>query len=345
MKKVGQFLACFLPFIIFLVIQFIVTLVVEVGVIVKYFAENGGFGDDYLDFIIGLATDTDFLLKVTVSFQIVALIVGAILYYFAFKEKNIENPLKVVGGPGALYIICAFVGVEFFVGFLLQLLFVVAPEIMESYQKLIEQSGLGDMTLFSTIATLVMAPLAEELYFRGMTFKFARKFTSNFWVANCIQAAIFGLAHMNLVQGVYAFVLGLTLGYIYKKFNSLYASMLAHLTFNFAGTYINNWVYGNAGENENMIMWITTGIAVVLIVVFFFLIINDKKAREREQLFDGRYRMEYAMANAAPAPQPMYMPDGTVVPPVAQMPQDPNMMPQGNDAVFTGENRNENKEQ
>jgi hypothetical protein len=38
-----------------------------------------------------------------------------------------------------------------------------------------------------------------------------------FWVANILQAVLFGIYHMNPLQGIYAFFIGLFLGYVCHK--------------------------------------------------------------------------------------------------------------------------------
>ena len=57
---------------------------------------------------------------------------------------------------------------------------------------------------------------------------------------------------MNWIQGIYAFLLGLILGWLCKRFKTLAAPMLLHMFFNFSGTYIaalidplpeNIWLY------------------------------------------------------------------------------------------------------
>ena len=59
-----------------------------------------------------------------------------------------------------------------------------------------------------------------------------------FWAANLMQAVLFGIFHMNWIQGIYAFVLGLVLGWICEKGGSIYFSMFFHILFNFWGTII-----------------------------------------------------------------------------------------------------------
>ena len=57
----------------------------------------------------------------------------------------------------------------------------------------------------------------------------------SFITANIIQAALFGIMHGNLVQGTYAFVLGVILGYVYYKYQSLVIPILFHMSFNIFG--------------------------------------------------------------------------------------------------------------
>jgi len=114
----------------------------------------------------------------------------------------------------------------------------LVPDIMAEYNMLMEDNGIGSLTFLSTIATLVLAPLSEELIFRGLTLHYLKKTGIAFWAANFIQAALFGISHLNPIQGIYAFLLGLVLGWLCKSFKNLTAPMLFHMLFNFAGTYL-----------------------------------------------------------------------------------------------------------
>ena len=49
-----------------------------------------------------------------------------------------------------------------------------------------------------------------------------------FMAANILQAVLFGIYHMNLIQGIYAFVLGFILGYTAEYFHSIWAAVLLH---------------------------------------------------------------------------------------------------------------------
>lgn len=95
----------------------------------------------------------------------------------------------------------------------------------------------NDEALFSIpfylrlIAYVVVAPLAEELLFRGIIFRKAKEFMP-LWVAMVVSAVAFGLYHGNLQQGLYAFLCGCALAWVYAVTDSFAVSVLFHATAN-----------------------------------------------------------------------------------------------------------------
>ena len=57
-------------------------------------------------------------------------------------------------------------------------------------------------------------------------------------MANLIQALLFGIFHMNIVQGIYTCLLGFLLGYMAYRYDSILAPMITHALFNLFGTLI-----------------------------------------------------------------------------------------------------------
>lgn len=189
----------------------------------------------------------------------IILIVGGILllivfvpwYYFGCGRPKITGEsMKRTFSPRALLMVLAIaVGLNYGISCLLQLVYVEAPQLLEDYMELMESSGLG-VNFWANAAAVILAPLGEELIFRGVAFFYACKAVSGmknpraaFWIANCTQALLFGIYHMNLVQGLYAFFIGLALGYLRQKYNSLLPGMLAHLIFNGMSTILGEVIY------------------------------------------------------------------------------------------------------
>ncbi len=130
-----------------------------------------------------------------------------------------------------------------------------APVLYERYVQVAEAAGLGvhPAVIF---ASIVLAPIGEELLCRGIIFNYAGMVTKGmknkeveFWVANVIQALMFGIMHANWIQGSFAFVIGLGLGWLRRRYNSLYPSMLAHLTVNFLSSFAMGYVFLILPEN------------------------------------------------------------------------------------------------
>ncbi len=81
------------------------------------------------------------------------------------------------------------------------------------------------------VAIVILAPLAEEVFFRGVVFNaFLRE--GGRWWAFIGSAALFSLIHLSLVSLVPIFLLGLALAWVYDRTGSLLAPMAMHATVN-----------------------------------------------------------------------------------------------------------------
>ena len=85
----------------------------------------------------------------------------------------------------------------------------------------------------SIIILLIVAPLTEELLFRGIIL---RGFLKNYPAikANLVQSLFFSLIHFNIWQYSSAFIVGLFLGWLYLKTGSWLICFFVHSFFNFA---------------------------------------------------------------------------------------------------------------
>lgn len=77
------------------------------------------------------------------------------------------------------------------------------------------------------LAAAVIAPIAEEIFFRGYVFTAARR-TYGVPVAFALSAVLFGLAHLNLQALIPILLIGLVFCYVYWKTGSLVPTMVAH---------------------------------------------------------------------------------------------------------------------
>lgn len=137
----------------------------------------------------------------------------------------------------------------------------------QSYIQLLENSGLSNPNIVIIVAVVLFAPICEELVFRGITLELAGRGTNQFWLMNTIQAFFFGLSHMNLVQSTYAFVLGLMLGVIRKKTDSIIIPIIVHILFNLCGVLLPEQFEGLLENNIAKIVIYTCSCLITLAVL------------------------------------------------------------------------------
>jgi membrane protease YdiL (CAAX protease family) len=105
----------------------------------------------------------------------------------------------------------------------------------KSAMNLQQYFGGADFTVVHAAAVLLyggfLVPLAEELLFRGLLFRWLRQ-RLDFWAAAGISAAAFGIAHQRPDQMVIAGLLGLPMAWLYEKSRSLAPAILMHQTYN-----------------------------------------------------------------------------------------------------------------
>lgn len=87
-------------------------------------------------------------------------------------------------------------------------------------------------TVLALLATIVVAPVTEELLCRYGMLNTLLQRKEPVVFAIIAQAVLFGLTHGNLVQIAYAVVIGIGLGYLAYKTKSVTYSIVAHSAFN-----------------------------------------------------------------------------------------------------------------
>ena len=91
-----------------------------------------------------------------------------------------------------------------------------------------------DSPFWFFIVGAVFAPLVEEIFFRGFLFQGFRERYG--WVTGMIlSAAVFAVAHLDLVVLIPTFILGCLLAYLYHRSNSIWPGIILHFLVNSFG--------------------------------------------------------------------------------------------------------------
>ncbi|MBN2560955.1 MAG: CPBP family intramembrane metalloprotease [Phycisphaerae bacterium] len=85
----------------------------------------------------------------------------------------------------------------------------------------------------TVIGALVLAPIVEELFFRGLLQTALARWWRSQWLAVVFSGCAFGLLHMQAIDTVPALAFfGVVLGYLYARTGSLVLVILLHAVFN-----------------------------------------------------------------------------------------------------------------
>ncbi|MGL5084239.1 MAG: lysostaphin resistance A-like protein [Clostridium sp.] len=117
------------------------------------------------------------------------------------------------------------------------------------------------------VQTVIIASVFEEVIYRGIIFSgMLKKYSPK--KAIIVSAFIFGLVHLNLPQGLNAFVLGILLATVYYYTRSLYICMFMHAT--------NNFIVDFIIVPETFILKVAVYIIVPSLGIVLFLKLKDK---------------------------------------------------------------------
>lgn len=275
-SRFWKFIRCFLPMLILTGIQIVCSFAATFFSSLSYTIEHPEDIEGAAAYAKNLANDSQFLMKIMIVYDIIGLLSFGIFYFIKIKEKGKKSG-AYFSKFSIPFIVLLFAGLETFIASLLNIISVLFPGLLDQYAKRIETMGLTEMTVLSALVAIVFTPVLEEIVYRATVFYYVEKFSDWFWFGNIMQAAIFGMAHLNLVQGIYAFFMGLVLGYMYKRYHSLWASIVGHVAFNITGTFLVPIIFGSEEVVSLQKNLMITLISLAIIVLLFFLIRRDDK--------------------------------------------------------------------
>ena len=178
--------------------------------------------------------------------MMVSVIPCLLFLYFLFRNNNLvsldenktEEPSSRFSLPVFLHFFLIFCGVQW-ISSLLTIPLVLLFQKMGldlSYSEMAAKGGaLNDIPML--VYTILIAPIVEELVFRGVFYKRFKAFGSFFTAFAC--SLFFALIHSNFLQFIPAFMMGFVLFAIRDKYGLRY-SILLHLTNNALAILVNN---------------------------------------------------------------------------------------------------------
>lgn len=274
MKKFGYFIKSLFP----VVMVFILQIVAAIPTMAYFMLKSSGDGGDLLSGLTGLTSNLKYAQTLNIVYAILALIVFGLWYHQVFVKPFRDRQKKQPGGYSfhtIVSIILLGIGLQYVTTLLTDALGVLSPEMISSYNEQMSSQGYDDLSVMLLVYSILLAPIVEELVFRGLVFRFARH-AMPFWFANILQAALFGFVHLNLVQGIYAFVMGLFLGWVCHQGRGIKYSIPVHIVFNVIGCLFS----GLIELTLTLSFPIFAGVGVVLTIFALWLFYTDFQTAE-----------------------------------------------------------------
>ncbi len=241
MKKAGYFFFSFLPLFASIALQFASIIPMMEFYLIRACFSNllAGKKVGYSELMMQLVSSSE---SSTSILSLIFALSGILLFSFWYTRQfngNLRELPEGIAKPGLILgLILLIPGLQMISAVLTSLSASFFPGWMDFYEKLMESAGLTqDPSLMLILYAVVFGPIAEELTFRGVVLSSARK-AMPFWAANLFQAFLFGVFHLNLIQGIYAFMIGLFFGCVCSRGGSIYLSISLHILFNAWGTFM-----------------------------------------------------------------------------------------------------------
>lgn len=104
------------------------------------------------------------------------------------------------------------------------------------------------------------APVAEEMLMRGLLYGRLKELAGSARIAIVLDAAVFGIFHGNIVQGIYAFAMGLFFAWLMERYRTVMVPAFAHIAANLFILLLNGIGYGS--------LWVFLAATVLSAAVF-----------------------------------------------------------------------------
>lgn len=197
----------------------IIISVVQIAAIMIISAINGEFAQKY---------------SLLVSMLPMYIIGGPIVFKLISRQEGShieQNEFSFGSMVGAFFVCVAAMEIGNMVGNSISSSITQAFDVESS--NVVAELLMGNELWQNIIVVVIAGPIFEELFFRKFMIDRLVKYGDK--VAIVVSALAFGLFHGNIVQFVYATLLGMVFAYVYLKSGKIYLSMILHMLINFIG--------------------------------------------------------------------------------------------------------------
>lgn len=273
-KKVKSIFFSIWVMIAALLVQSAAAIPFVVKFVMESFAESGGDMAKYTEIYMQKITSGSWGLVSEIIGIALSLVMIAIWFFKGgyakqYSEEDRAKSKKMLKSPlliGAILTgTIAFYGIDALIAHGIS---IISP-LSDSIYNMAMDIALGGNIWGSLLAACVLAPLNEELLFRGIIIRRTERSFKSAVPIILIQAILFGVMHLNPLQSAYAFVMGLFLGFIAYKFKAVTPCIIAHAFNNLISSLI-EFVPAEIRTPLNFGLLIVVFGLITALLVFFY---------------------------------------------------------------------------
>lgn len=262
----------FLYLLIYLGCQFLVSFAISlvIALVLSLQLANGN-----MNVVEYMTTYTNIVNQSVYYILIVAGLLNLLIYWIItlirkkklYREVSIKKikPITilpiVLGGIAMNFILSAFISIIPFTDAMV--------ESYESKSSVIMGSGVA-----MWIATVIMAPIVEEIVFRGFVYQRLKSGMYK-WIAAVITSIAFGVAHGTFIWAVYTFLFSMILIFLLDRSHSLLSCILFHMAFNFVAALSDVWSFWL--ENVPSLLIVAVCVLIAVISAVWFVMLTKEK--------------------------------------------------------------------
>ena len=252
-KAVGKAVVYFATY---LLMQVIVSVVYSSVITTQMTMEIMAAGEE-IDIMAMTAEVTELLMDRLMEMTFVAGIVTLVLFWLVFLIRRKKFTKEVclrkfpVNGilPIAVLAACFNVITTVVVSY-----FPWPQSWMDSYAA---SASSIDGSLMAWLTAVLMAPVLEEIVFRGLMYTRLKKGLPAI-AAAIVTSLAFGIAHGTIIWFIYTFIFSLVLIWVFEKFQSLGACIALHMAYNLSGMALSL-----VPEEAELVIWVLLALAIV----------------------------------------------------------------------------------